>query len=140
MPTQPSFHDKSLSTIVKESAIELDQFQKKLDEASSDTLELEKWLQSTGFCIDVYVDVNIPGYDSIGWDKCGNAWRLVARYWTEGFNSDLNSRSLVDSSARLRLACKPFLPLLVKKLTDTLVEIQNGSEPSDDDFVGPDFA
>ncbi len=121
MSQELKFHDQSLLNAVKASSQQLDNFQQKLDQATADIKSLEKYLQSTGLCLDLSVDVSAPPYHAIGWDKVGDAWRLVGYFWDD---HDRCARPLAESSARLRLACQPFLPQLVKQITETLTSLE----------------
>lgn len=133
MSPGPKFHDASLTVAVTESAAELESFQKQLTEATADTKELEIWLQATGFCIDVYIDVKADIYSEIGWDQIDGKWRLVGKYWDDD-ERDYSRKALSDSSARSRLACRQHLPALVKAITNQFTEIQNAGGLDNADF------
>jgi hypothetical protein len=128
MPTEFQFFDQELAEAVQTGQKELENFQKKLDQATADTRSLEKWFQSCGYCISTYVRVDIEDYTQIGWDKYGDSWRLVAKYWEE---HDECTKPIVDSNAKLRLACKPYLKMLVNEVTQTLTSIKNPSLEQD---------
>jgi len=136
MATTPKFHDKTLLAAVAESASELESFQQQLTEATSDMKELEIWLQTTGFCIDVYIDIQNGPYHNIGWDKIDGKWRLAGKYWSED-DRELCIRALCESSAKSRLACRQHLPTLIKAITEqyTSLSAPTVAEHSDDIFA-----
>lgn len=107
------FHDKALSEAVKKGASDIQSFQKTLDEATADIKQLEHWLQSTGFCIEVLIEVEATSIHRIGWCQVGGVWRL-------GFttNEVISKRSLSDASARVRLEARPYLADLIAEITD----------------------
>lgn len=113
------FFDNKLAEAVNQSIAELDNFQKSLDEATADIKTLEKYLQSTGFCISTFVSVPSDLCDEIGWDKQGDSWKLLSRTWDRDTETH-SIRALSDSNARLRLGSRPYLSELVAEITNTL--------------------
>lgn len=138
MVIEQKFHNKNLLDAVTASHSELESFQRRLDEATADTRELEVWLQSTGFCIDVFIPVETEAYHEIGWSQIGGKWRVVGAYWEDQCEGP-SYRALTESNARARLACQQYLPRLVNEITKIYTSLKEPVSTKVPSFSDSDF-
>lgn len=107
------FSDNELEKVKRSSNSRLQNFQQILDDTSNDIRKLEKWLQECGVCMFVSVPIQSESIHIL-WDKVKDSWRLLY------MDSQGNEKPLLEASARIRLAAKPFLPRLVRQIEQYL--------------------
>ncbi len=117
MASKYSFNDKTLAEEFETSASRFENFQKMLDATTADAKTLEGFFKECGFCIPHFVQV--ADDIRLGWDRHGDAWRLVAGYvigYDPSGEEECSLRPFLETNAKLRVMCKPYLPQLLREL------------------------
>jgi hypothetical protein len=127
MTQAPNFNDPSLDRLVKKLNPSFMAFQANLNGVSEDIRNLEKWLQASN--ISIYTSLPIGDGQYIAWAlHRGKDWRLVYEYPDLDID-DLVTIPLLETTIRIRLTVRPFLPKLVEAIALII--------PASDEVVPP---
>ncbi len=128
------FNDRALDQVIRSSASKFANFQRYLNNLSSDIKSLEKWLQACSVCVTASVEIESEEnhHDYLTWSSKNGDWRLLYETPCSDFGNNedyqFDSTPLIETPISIRLRCASALPILVTKLASMLPTV-DAEEP-----------